>query len=492
MSGASNVHALLFEGLMRLEPDGTISYAQAHAHEISEDQKTYTFYLRDSFWSDETEVTAYDFEKTWKNILDPQFPALDAHVLYSVKNASAAKKGELSLDEVGIYAKDRKTLIVELKHPSAHFLHLVASSILFPINQTQEYVFPDWHLNAGDHFVCNGPFKLIEWKHHDHMFLEKNEHYRLADKIKFDAVYISIINNGIAALHIHASGLFDIIRLPLSPLPFDLYRELIQKNLFHIVNMPGTMVCMFNTKKFPFHNVNMRKAFSYAIDRQFLIDTITLLKEEPAFGLVPPLLKKGKKRGFFTDCNLSEARACFQKGLKELGAEEDDLEGKIFFSFWKHDHGCPLLPQALQQQWQDHLGVKVETEALDFQTLHDKGRTGQFSMGYFVLLSNQNVDSMELLDRFKFSHNARNYARWQNNQYTDFLEGAAQALKEEERFDLLERAEKILIDEMPISPVFHWNNALLVQPYIKGVKVSPLGYLCFDHISIEKGNSEKF
>jgi oligopeptide transport system substrate-binding protein len=282
---------MLFEGLMHLESNGTLSYAQAQSHQVSSDQKTYIFYLRNTFWSDGSPVTAYDFEKTWKNILTPGFPALDAHALDYIKNAIKAKKGEVSLDQVGIRAKDAQTLIVELEYPAPHFLQITASNILFPINQAQEQLFPDWHLEASDHCVFNGPFKLSEWKHHSHIILEKNPYYRLADRFKFDFIYISMINNGIAALNIHASGLFDIISLHLSPLPFDLYRELVRRNLFHIVKMPGTMVCMFNTRKFPFNNGNIRKAFSYAIDKRFLVDHITLLNEDIALGLLPSFLK---------------------------------------------------------------------------------------------------------------------------------------------------------------------------------------------------------
>lgn len=485
LTGASHLHAMLFEGLMRLEPNGNLLCAQASSYEISPDQKTYTFHLGNTLWSDGSPVTAYDFEKTWKNILDPHFPSLDAHVLYCIHNASAAKKGELPLDKVGIHAQDAKTLVVKLEYPTPHFLQIAASSSLFPINQTNEQHFPNWHLDATEHFVCNGPFKLASWKHHNELVLEKNPRYRLADQIKLDGISISMIDNESATLHMYNTGNLDIIGLPVSPLPYDSYSDLIQKKLLHVFQAPGTMVCMFNTKQFPFGNVNMRKAFSYAINRQILIDNITQLKEVPATSVLPPLIKKGEKKSFFADGDSQKARAYFQKGLEELGITAQDLKGKISFSYWVHDHGCPRLPQALQQQWLENFGVEVELEALDYKMLHEKGKKELFSMGYFVFLSMYH-DPIELLDRFKYAQNTRNYARWENPTYANLLTRSAQALSQEEHFSLIGQAEELLMDEMPFAPIFHWNYALLVQPHIKGFAVSPLGYLCLDKISIEQ------
>jgi oligopeptide transport system substrate-binding protein len=485
MSGSSQVQAMLFEGLMCYEPDGNLCCAQADSYVISADQKLYTFHLKETFWSNGTPVTAYDFEKTWKDILDPSFPSLDAQILFSIKNAEAARCGEASLEQIGIYAKNAKTLIVELERPTAYFLEITASSVLFPINQTQQQRFPNWYLEAGESFVSNGPFKLCFWKHHQEIRLEKNKHYHRADKIKLDAIHISMINGGIASLNIDAAGLFDVIGFPFSPLPFDLSRELIQKKLLHIVKTPGTAACFFNTQCFPFHNVNMRKAFSLAIDREFIVDKITLLDEDPAYGPIPPMLKKNKGNFALKKANSREACAFFQKGLQQLGITKSELEGKISFSFWNQDYSCPMLAQTLQQQWLEKLCVEVESESLDFHALHEKGKSGCFSMGYFVSVSNC-ANPIELLSRFKKANNPRNYTRWQNTAFISFIDKAETSSSAEERMEFLEKAEDLLMDEMPFAPLFHWNNALLVQSYIKGLSISPLGFLHLNRISFKK------
>lgn len=484
MSGASQIHAMLFEGLMKLDPNGKLLPAQASSYDISADQKTYTFHIADTFWSNGTPVTAYDFEQTWKNILDPKFPALDAHLLYNVVNAAAAKQGLVSLDSVGIHSKDAKTLVVELENPTPHFLFITASSCLFPINQKQDKHHPNWYVEANEHFTCNGPFKLAKWRHHNEMILEKNKKYRLADQVHLNSIQIHMIANEPATLHMYESDKLDIIGLPISPLPIDAYPGFIEKKQLKLFESPGTMVSMFNTKQFPFYNVNMRKAFSYAINRKMLIENVTQLEERPALGLIPPIVKNGKAQALMEDGNLDQARMFFELGLKELGITREDLHDKITFSYWTHDHACPTLPQALQQQWKDALGVEVVLEALEYKTLHDKGRNEQFSMGYFVFLSMYH-DPIELLDRFKYASNPRNYGRWQNDTYVSLVNQAAQATTQEEHAHFMEEAEQVMMAEMPFAPVFHWNYALLVKPHVKGFTVTPQGYLYFDNVSIE-------
>ena len=146
---------LCFEGLTRIDPNGQPIPAAAEKIEVSSDQKRYTFTLRDALWSDGTPVTAYDFEKTWKTVLDPTFPCETAIDLYIIKNAKAAKNQRCSLDEVGIKALDDKTLQVDLEHPVPYFLSALSTHNFFATPSHIISAYPDW---THGHYVSNGTF----------------------------------------------------------------------------------------------------------------------------------------------------------------------------------------------------------------------------------------------------------------------------------------------------------------------------------------------
>ena len=137
---------MLFEGLTRVNPDGTVTAAQAKRIELSKDRLRYTFYLRDTFWSDGRPVTAYDFAATWKKILVPDFPAPNAFLFYPIRGAEAAKRGTGSLEDVGIHAIDAKTLVVELVNPTPYFLDLVSFAFFarFPNILIQKTLIGHW------------------------------------------------------------------------------------------------------------------------------------------------------------------------------------------------------------------------------------------------------------------------------------------------------------------------------------------------------------
>jgi len=355
---SSSLHFMLFDGLTSLNPDCSTSPAVAETIDISDDSLTYTFHLRDSFWSDGSPVTAYDFEKAWKDILNPSFPAVNAHLLYPIKNAEHAKKGLTSLDEVGIKAQDAKTLVVDLQHPTPYFLQLTSFCVFFPVNSKIDRSFPDWANRADKHFVGNGPYVLKTWKHNDEIILEKNDRYWAKNDIKLDGIRISMVSDGMTALHMYENNELDMIGAPLSPIPIDAHAELIKKGSLRVSPVAGTTICTFNNNRFPFNNANIRRAFSLAINRETIIKNVTQLNELVATGPIPPVLKNHKNKMFFRDNDQIQAQEFFKKGLAELNIQPSDLDEITYcYSISEINH---KIAQALQQQWFEVLGVKVK------------------------------------------------------------------------------------------------------------------------------------
>lgn len=482
---SSSLHFMLFDGLTSLNPDCSTSPAQAESIEISDDSLTYTFHLRDSSWSDGSPVTAYDFEKAWKDILNPSFPAVNAHLLYPIKNAESAKKGLAPLDQVGIKSQDAKTLIVELQHPTPYFLQLISFCVFFPVNSKIDQSYPDWASRADAHFIGNGPYILKTWKHNDEIVLEKNDRYWAKKDIKLDAIRISMVSDGMTALQMYENNELDMIGAPLSPIPVDALSALIKKGTLHVSPVAGTTICAFNNHRFPFTNVNIRKAFALAINRDAIIKNVTQLNELIATGPIPPVLKNHKNKEFFKDNDQTQAKEFLKKGLAELNVQPSDLNELIYcYSTSEVNH---KIAQALQQQWFEVLGIKVKLENLEYRVHLDKLTHRDYIMAQTIWLA-QYSDQMNILERYKFKTNPKNYAGWENERFIQLLNASALHQQSEDRMQTLEEAEQLFIDDMPVSPIFHSNYAFLLKPRVKGFSLTPIGNIYYTKLYIDKEN----
>lgn len=480
---SSLFHFLLFDGLTRLDDDGKIAPSLAEKIEISADRLTYIFHLREAYWSDGSPITSWDFEKSWKDILRPDFPAMNAHLLYPIKNAEGAKMGKKSLAEVGITGTDAKTLEVTLEHPTPYFLELVAFCVFYPVNSEIDHSQPDWDQEIGKGFICSGPFCLKTWKRNNVIVLEKNPYYFREDQTIIQEISLCIVDSEMTSLQMFEKGQIDIIGQPLIPLPSDAIPELVKHSDLHIYPVPATTFCTFNVNQPPFHNVHIRKAFSYAINRRQIVQNITQLGEPPALGIIPPILKKrGRTKAFFHDADIESARKHFAQGLLELGITKAEFpKVKYFYSNADSHH---KIAQALQQQWQEALGIQIELESIDRKILLHllKTRNYQMAQGFWMAQYN---DPMNIFERFKYKENVKNYSGWENPEFIRLLEDSSNVQTEEERYALLEKAERLFIDEMPLAPVFHWNAAYLAKPYVKTFGTAPIGNGLFDRVFIE-------
>src|ERR1700722_1614833 len=160
---------MLFEGLMTFDLEGNLIPALAESYTVSKDLKTYTFILRDCNWSNGEQITAYDFEYSWKKVIGGNGKGSSVHNYYPIKNVRSIIKGEKSVDEVGVKAVDAKTLVFDLECPVPYFLEAVATSSFYPVNARIDQTQPEWVTQVGEKFVCSGPFVLAKHKHNDEL-----------------------------------------------------------------------------------------------------------------------------------------------------------------------------------------------------------------------------------------------------------------------------------------------------------------------------------
>ncbi|MCI5051768.1 MAG: peptide ABC transporter substrate-binding protein [Simkaniaceae bacterium] len=479
---SSSMHFMLFQGLTRYTPQSSTALALADQVEISNNRLTYTFHLREAYWSNGDPIVAADFEHSWKSMLDPSFPAPNAYLLYPIKNAKRAKNGEISTNEVGVRAINDKTLVVELRKPTPYFLELTSFCALFPINHKVELNNPNWHEVHNEDFVCSGPFSLKEWRTKDLITIHKNPKYWNHCEISLEEINISLIESSMTAYQMYENGDIDLMGTCFSEIPIDSIPHLVANQLIHSNPIGATSFITFNTTRFPLSHPKLRRALAYAIDRKSIVDDIKQLGETIATGPVAPILKGGKTTEFYEDANLPLARKLFQEAIEELGILKPDL--KFQFAFMTYNFN-ERVAQEIQQQWKKAFDIDIPLIGVEIKTFLDTLNRRDYDLALFSW-SAQYRDPMNVLDRFKYKNTPKNYADWENLRYAKILNQSEKIPDAQKRYEFLEKAERIFTSEMPVTCLYHWNMSYLKKDYVDGFYISPIGSVHLDNVKIKK------
>jgi len=479
---------MLFDGLTRMTDEGPV-LSLATRVEVSEDQKTYTFFLKETFWTNGKPVTAFDFEYAWKSILDPLCPAEFAHQLFTLENGADAKQGKISVESVGVYALDAKTLVVRLTHPNPYFLQLTAFPICYPVCSSLE---KNWASEQGDAFICNGPFKLVHWKHGSELKVIKNLDYWDHEAVHLDKIVMTMIEDEHTELNMYESGELDWAGSPNSSIPPEALpslKQLRQEELF-IKPIAGTYCFKFNTKEPPFDSLKMRQAFAAAVHRHSLIENILQAEQQVACSLLPPCMRPKEltqPEALFEDGDRTKAVLLFEEALAEKGWTRETLP-QITLMFSKSEKHQKTA-QAVQQSWNKTFGIKVNLQSYEWNTFIDRLAKHNYQVGGRGWVSDL-LDPMTLLELYKFTNDSdlggNNDTQWEDQQFIQLLNEAVVTVDLEKRNQLLKEAEKILMRDLPIAPLYHSTACYLKKPYIKGVYLSELCDLDFKHTYIER------
>ncbi len=461
----------VFEGLTRINNDGEPEEAMAESIDVSEDGLTYTFKIReDAKWSNGDPVTAEDFEYAWKWVLDPENANTDyAYQLYVIKGAQDAKENGGSLDDVGIRAEDEQTLFVELEQPTPYFLELTAFTTFYPVNKNVVSENPEWHLEAGEDYVTNGPFKLVSWEHNDKIVLEKNEQYWDAENVKLEQIVMHMIDDESTALQMYENGELDWIGSPVDVIPLAAMQSMKDAGELNISDQAALYYYTVNNDHEILGNVNIRKALAHAIDRQAIIDNITQGEQKPAMALVPPSMFPENEQGYFPDNDVEKAKEYLEKGLEELGL---DSLPKLSISY-NTSEAHAAIAQAVQDMWKKHLGIDVELKNEEWKVYLDSLGEGNYEIGRIGWVADFN-DPINFLEIFE-TVGGNNYTNWENEEYKKLLQESRKELDPEKRQEILKQAEEIFMEELPIIPIYFYTNVYAKKDYVEGVVVHPVG-----------------
>ncbi|MCQ4923125.1 peptide ABC transporter substrate-binding protein [Tissierella carlieri] len=475
-----------FEGLMKVDPNLKVVPGMAKEYKISDDNLTYTFTLRDDIkWSNGDPVTAHDFEFAWKRALDPDMASDYAHQLYYIKGGEAYNTGAGSVDDVAVKALDDKTLEVTLEAPTAYFLELTAFYTLYPVNKKVAESNADWAKNANTH-VSNGPFTLTEWEHNASIKIRKNENYYDVASVKLDGIDFDIIDDENTAWQKYEGGDYDF----LTPLPQAVVAQMKDNNNPELIIGAdvATYYYNLNSKVKPFNNAKVRKGLSMTLDRQTIVDKIAQGGQIAAVGVVPFGLpdENGKDYreavGDLIEYNVEEGKKLFLEGLAEEGMKVEDFKNMVILYNTSEAH--KKIAQAAQEMWRVNLGVEIQLENVDFQVKLDREKAGDYHISRAGWIGDY-MDPITFIELWQ-SSSSFNDAKYNNPEYDELVAIAKTSPDAKERFEAMRKAEKIVMEDMPVVPVYFYTQPYAQKPYVTGVYKPLVNYPKLTYADINK------
>lgn len=463
------------EGLLRIGQGSKLRPGVAKTYKVSKDGKTWTFNLRHSKWSNGDPVTAKDFVYGWQRTVKPKTASQYAYLYDHVKNFSAVNKGKMAPSKLGVKADGNYKVVVTLARPQSYFKYIVGAPAFFPQNQKVVEKYGSKFAANSKQAVYNGPFKMTGWTGTNNTWtLAKNSKYWDAKATKLKAVKFQVIKDQGTWLSQYQSGKVDELITDGTQ-----YKQLKNSKQMHVRNSASTFYLEMNQRKGFFkNNLDARKAVNLAINNGQLTKDILADGSQAPKGLVPTnLAKKGGKD--FADAayvksgtayNLSQAKSYWKKALKKSGRSsmklnllaDDTPAGKKTAEF-------------LQSQLNKLPGLKVTTTNVPFNVRLSRSTKGQFDMVVGGWIADF-PDAISFSSLFT-SNNAYNRGQWKNSTYDADVKNAEgkDANNATARWNDLVDAEKTLMKQQGIVPLYQQTQAQMLKSKVHGVQYFPTG-----------------
>ncbi|HSX12553.1 MAG TPA: peptide ABC transporter substrate-binding protein, partial [Rhabdochlamydiaceae bacterium] len=320
-------------------------------------------------------------------------------------------------------------------------------------------------------------------KHQDQITTEKNELYWDVKNVRLNEIEMVMVQED-TELKMYRKKQLDWVGSPLSTLSLEALPELKKNKEVHSKPILGTYFVRINVEKPPFNNLKIRQAFSLAIQRSEIVAHVTQGEQIPATGLVPLSLGL-QKQPYFEDGAADQARALLQEGLKECKLTLEQLP-QITYSYNAGERNH-LIAQTVQEQWNKALGIKIHLESVERKVLFDKLSKQDYQLAAGSWIADYN-DPINFLEVFKYKKATTNNTNWENREYVELLDHSATVLDPDRRLQVLAQGEKILMEEMPIMPIFYYTMLYVHENQLKDVVLTSLGNLDFKWAYLENAN----
>jgi oligopeptide transport system substrate-binding protein len=468
----------VFEGLVVKHPKTLVPMpGMAESWTISEDGRTYVFKIRaDALWSNGNPVTAHDFEWSWQRLLTPITGANYAEQLFYVEGAheyylslANSETPDLEWSTVGIRALDDTTLHIQLKSPTAFFLDLCGFYPLFPVNrgniEDAQRDFPStWKLEwvRSDKIVTNGPYVVESRRVNDRIRLRKNELYWDADNVAFNTIDVLAIEKETTMFNLYHTGGCDMI----DRVDSKVADILMKREDFNPAPYMGTYFYRVNVTEPPYNDVRVRRALNLTIPRKTIVEEIERMGQIPAYSLVPPVLADYTP----IECdheNLEEALRL----LAEAGFPKGQGLPPVEIHYNSSD-AHKSIAEVIGDTWRRDLGITVKLRNEEWKVYLDTQNTLRYQLSRSAWIGDY-VDAFTFLDMF-VTGRGNNKTGWSNLEYDALVKAATEEADKTKRIEILQSAERILMDELPILPIYYYVDKNIVAPRLGGFEPNAL------------------
>jgi oligopeptide transport system substrate-binding protein len=454
----------LFEGLVTLDEAGHTVPGVAASWETSADGKIWTFQLRgNAKWSNGQPVTADDFVYAWRRQVDPATGSEYSQALTPIENAMDAAAGKVPPSKLGVESAGPRMLVVHLHSPTPYLLALLTNAYLYPLYEPAVKQWGDAWTQPG-HMISNGPFLLSERVINGHITLDKNPYYWDASHVRLTRVIYNTVGDNDATTSQYLAGNLDFTnRFNTSE------TERLQRTLGDQVVLStsyATAMFGYNLAKPPFQgNPKLRLALNMALDREILMKYVEHGVGIPAYNMMPPLEGFDDAVPDWAKLSADERHAVARKLYQEAGySDSHPLETVITYA--SGGPGTRRFMEALSAMWLMNLGAKVQIYNVEWKVMLQSLQLKQ-PLFYWAAWSGDYPDPYTFLQLFQTGF-GMNYGDYSNPQFDALVGQASKINGGPERAALFHKAEEILNEDAPFSPVYFYVNPHLIKPYVKG------------------------
>ncbi len=488
----------LWEGLYALDP-ATLEPVEGAAErvEVSSDKTIYTFHLRsDGRWSNGDPVMAQDFVFAWRRML--QEPGDYTYLLHYIKGAeefekSYAASGTGDFSKVGIEVLEPRGLRVTLKHPVGFFPDLCAFPPFFPLNEKSMEPFKqkdavsgrvtyDQKFTRPPHLVTNGPYRMAAWEFKRRIRLVASEFYWDREHVKSKTIEQVEASDPLAAFLKYDTGAVSWI----SEVAPDVAPDLLAKGRKDLKVFPGfgTYFYSINCKptlpdgsRNPFNDVRVRQAFAMSFDKTPIVKNVTRMGEPVTSNYIPV----GVFPGYASPKGLEFNPEAARKLLADAGFPGGKGFPRLSLLFNTQAHHADVA-QIVRRQWQNNLGVDLELEGVEVKIFGERLHNKDYSIARASWIGDYN-DPSTFTDKY-LSVSENNDSAWNNAAYDNLCAEAAVETDPVKRLALFAQAEKMLCDDAPIIPIYHYVNTYLFRDNVRGIPLHPRNMVNFKSIEV--------